>query len=73
MALEGKVSSRYFSYIHFKRTTFHFQSEWAKNVNEWNLSAIMHLENVKSVPLEVSNVLTCSCEADKPCKKTNCS
>ena len=46
--------------IYFKRTTFHFQSRWAKNVNEGTLSPILLPENVKSVPEEVSRVLACT-------------
>lgn len=30
-------------------------------------------ENVKKVPKKVYRVLACTCQADEPCKKGNCS
>ena len=52
--------------IYFKHTTFYFQSGWVKNVSEGTLSTIMLPKNIKSVPDEVSCVLTCNWQADEP-------
>ena len=59
--------------IYFKRVTFHFHSGLAKNVNKGALSPVMLPQNVESVPEEISRVLACSCQADEPCNKGNCS